>query len=167
MLKIGDPAPPFTLTSDEGKPVSLADFTGQRVLVYFYPKASTPGCTIEACEFRDLKPKFDRKDVVILAVSADPEKALEKFKAKQKLNFPLLSDPDHKMIKAYGAWRMKRFMGRRFSGIVRSSVLVGPNGRIEEIWEEVKAKGHPSQVYSRLSSDSLRNGPRVPGPNGP
>ena len=152
MLKIGDQAPAFTLTSDEGKTVSLADFRGQRVLVYFYPKASTPGCTIEACEFRDRKAKFDRKAVVILGVSADPQKALQNFKAKQKLNFSLLSDPDHKMIQAYGAWRRKSFMGRRFLGIVRSSFLIGPTGKIEEIWEQVKAKGHAAEVYSRLST---------------
>jgi thioredoxin-dependent peroxiredoxin len=152
MLKIGDKAPDFTLTSDEGKEVSLKDFKGKRVLLYFYPRASTPGCTIEACEFRDLKPKFDKEDVVVLGVSADPEKSLENFKTKQKLNFSLLGDPTHKMIESYGVWRMKKFMGRSFKGIVRSTFLIGPTGRIEQIWDEVKAKGHAADTFSHLTS---------------
>ncbi|HUI52354.1 MAG TPA: thioredoxin-dependent thiol peroxidase [Terriglobales bacterium] len=151
MLKVGQIAPDFTLTSDEGKEVSLSDFKGKRVLLYFYPRASTPGCTIEACEFRDLRPKFEKKDAVILGVSADPVKALQNFKTRQKLNFPLLSDPTHKMIEAYGVWRMKKFMGRSFKGIVRSSFLIGPDGKIEEIWDEVKAKGHAAEALARLA----------------
>jgi thioredoxin-dependent peroxiredoxin len=152
VLKIGEQAPDFTLISDEGKEISLKDFKGKRVLLYFYPKASTPGCTVEACEFRDLKPKFDKEETVILGVSADPEKALKNFKAKQKLNFPLLGDPAHKMIKSYRVWRMKKFMGRSFKGIVRSTFLIGPTGKIEEIWDGVKVKGHASETLSRLSA---------------
>jgi thioredoxin-dependent peroxiredoxin len=152
MFKIGDKAPNFTLKSDEGKDVSLKDFAGKRVLLYFYPKASTPGCTIEACEFRDLTPKFEKADTVVLGVSADPEKALKNFKTKQKLNFPLLGDPTHKMLEAYGVWRMKKFMGRSFKGIVRSTFLIGRDGKIEQIWDEVKAKGHASEALSRLAS---------------
>jgi peroxiredoxin Q/BCP len=151
MLKVGQKAPEFTLTSDEGKEISLKDFAGQRVVLYFYPKASTPGCTVEACEFRDLQPKFAKADVVLLGVSADPVKALRNFKTKQHLNFPLLSDPTHKMIESYGVWRMKKFMGRSFKGIVRSTFLIGPDGKIEEIWDEVKAKGHAAEAFSRLS----------------
>jgi thioredoxin-dependent peroxiredoxin len=152
MLKVGDKAPDFTLKSDEGKDVSLKDFRGKRVLLYFYPKASTPGCTIEACEFRDLKPKFDKEDTVVLGVSADPEKALKNFKVKQKLNFPLLGDPTHKMIESYGVWRMKKFMGRSFKGIVRSTFLIGPDSKIEEIWDEVKAKGHAAEALSKVAA---------------
>jgi thioredoxin-dependent peroxiredoxin len=152
MLKVGQKAPDFTLTSDEGKQISLKDFKGKRVLLYFYPRASTPGCTIEACEFRDLRPKFEKEDAVILGVSADPVKALQNFKTKQKLNFPLLSDPTHKMIESYGVWRMKKFMGRSFKGIVRGSFLIGPDGKIEEIWDEVKAKGHAAETLARLSA---------------
>jgi peroxiredoxin Q/BCP len=152
MLEIGDQAPDFTLKSDEGKDVSLKDFAGKRVLLYFYPKASTPGCTIEACEFRDLRPKFEKADTVVLGVSADPEKALANFKVKQKLNFPLLGDPTHKMLEAYGVWRMKKFMGRSFKGIVRSTFLIGSDGKIEQIWNEVKAKGHAAEALSRLAS---------------
>jgi thioredoxin-dependent peroxiredoxin len=152
MLKVGDKAPDFTLTSDEGKEVSLSDFKGKRVLLYFYPKASTPGCTIEACEFRDLKSKFETADVVVLGVSADTEKALKNFKSKQRLNFSLLGDPTHKMIKSYGVWRVKKFMGRSFKGIVRSSFLIGPTSKIEEIWVPVKAKGHAGEALARLSA---------------
>jgi thioredoxin-dependent peroxiredoxin len=151
MLKIGDEAPDFTLKSDECNDVSLKDFAGKRVLLYFYPKASTPGCTIEACEFRDLRAKFESADTVVLGVSADPEKALKNFRTKQKLNFPLLGDPTHKMLEAYGVWRMKKFMGRSFKGIVRSTFLIGRDGKIEQIWDEVKAKGHAVEALSRLA----------------
>src|SRR6202047_1101716 len=107
---------------------------------------------MEASEFRDAKSEFDKRNVVVLGVSADPVKALQNFKAKQKLNFPLLSDPTHKMIKAYGVWRMKKFMGRSFKGIVRSTFLIGPTGKIEEIWDSVKAKGHATQVLAKASA---------------
>jgi thioredoxin-dependent peroxiredoxin len=147
-LKVGVKAPDFTLLDANGTEVSLKDFKGQSVLIYFYPKANTPGCTIEACEFRNLHPKFVKQDVTILGVSADPPKMLAGFIAKQKLNFTLLSDPSHKMIEAYGAWRMKRFMGREFMGIVRSSYLVGPDGKIHQVWERVKAKGHAAEVLA-------------------
>jgi len=145
-LKTGDRAPDFLLLDATGKAVTLKDFKGKNVLIYFYPKANTPGCTIEACEFRDLRPKFLKRDVVVLGVSADPPKMLASFTAKQRLNFTLLSDPEHKMIEAYGAWRMKKFMGRSFMGIVRSSYLIGPNGRIVQVWDHVKAKGHAAEV---------------------
>jgi len=151
MLKPGDKAPNFTLTSDEGKPVSLSDFRGKQVVLYFYPKASTPGCTIEACDFRDLRPKFAKQDIVVLGVSADPVKALVSFKTKQKLNFPLLSDPDHKMIESYGVWRMKKFMGRSFKGIVRSTFLIGKDGKIEQLWDGVRVKGHAAEILSAAS----------------
>ena len=107
---------------------------------------------MEASEFRDAKAKFDKLGVAILGASADPLKALQSFKTKQKLNFPLLSDPTHKMIESYGAWRMKKFMGRAFQGIVRSSFLIGADGKIEEIWDEVKAKGHAAEVLRRLAA---------------
>jgi Peroxiredoxin len=151
MLEIGQKAPEFTLQSDTGNEVSLKDFKGKRVVLYFYPKASTPGCTIEACEFRDLRPKFEKENVVVLGVSADPEKALANFKKKQQLNFTLLGDPTRKTIKEYGVWRMKKFMGRSFKGIVRSTFLIGPDGKIEEIWDAVSAKGHAGEVFEKVS----------------
>jgi thioredoxin-dependent peroxiredoxin len=150
-LKVGDKAPDFTLNSDEDKDISLKDFLGRRVVLYFYPRASTPGCTIEACDFRELHAKFSKAGAVVLGVSADPVKALQNFKARQKLNFPLLSDPMHKTIKAYGVWRMKKFMGRSFRGIVRSTFLIGPAGKIEEIWDQVRVKGHAAETLVRLS----------------
>ena len=152
MLKVGDKAPEFTLTSDEGEQISLRDYKGKRVILYFYPKASTPGCTVEACEFRDLQPKFAKANTVVLGASADPEKDLKTFRTKQKLNFPLLSDPNHKMIESYGVWRMKKFMGRSYKGIVRSTFLIGTDGKIEEIWDAVKVEGHAAETLSRLSS---------------
>jgi peroxiredoxin Q/BCP len=152
MLKVGDKAPDFRLKNEEGKEVSLKDFNGKRVLLYFYPRANTPGCTTEACEFRDLRPKFDKEDVVVLGVSADPEKALASFNIKQKLNFPLLGDPDHKMLESYGVWRMKKFMGRSFKGIVRSTFLIAPDGKIEQIWDSVKAKGHAAEALTAVSA---------------
>ena len=113
--------------------------------------AFTPGCTIEACDFRDLRPKFAKQDVVILGVSADPVKALVNFKTKQKLNFPLLSDPDHKMIESYGQWRMKKFMGRSFKGIVRSTFLIDEDGKIAQIWDAVRVKGHAAETLAAAS----------------
>jgi peroxiredoxin Q/BCP len=147
-LKVGDKAPDFTLLDARGKEVSLKDFQGRSVVIYFYPKANTPGCTVEACEFRDLRPKFIKQDVMVLGVSADPPKMLAGFIARQKLNFTLLSDPDHKMIEAYGAWRMKKFMGRSFMGIVRSSYVIAPDGKIAAVWDNVKAKGHAKEVLA-------------------
>ena len=105
---------------------------------------------MEASEFRDAKTKFDKLSVSILGASADPLKALQKFSDKWKLNFPLLSDPTHKMIESYGAWRGKKFMGRLFKGIIRSSFLIGPDGKIEQIWDPVKAKGHAAEVLTHL-----------------
>jgi peroxiredoxin Q/BCP len=151
-LKTGDKAPDFTLTADDGKSVSLSDFAGKQVVLYFYPKASTPGCTIEACDFRDLRPKFAKQDIVVLGVSADPVKALVNFKTKQKLNFPLLSDPDHKMIESYGQWRMKKFMGRSFKGIVRSTFLIDKTGHIAQIWDSVRVKGHAAETLASATS---------------
>lgn len=152
MLKVGDQAPDFTLSSDDGKNVALSDYKGKRVILFFFPKANTPGCTTEASEFRDAKSKFDKLGLAILGASADPVKSLENFRAKRKLNFPLLSDPTHKMIESYGAWRSKKFMGRIFKGIVRSSFLIGADGKIEQVWDEVKAKGHAAEVLAKLTA---------------
>jgi len=146
MLKEGDPAPVFRVPADDGTEISLGDLRGKHVLLYFYPKASTPGCTIEAIEFREEKPQFDKLNAIILGCSADSVAAQAKFKAKQKLNFPLLSDPDFQVIEAYGARRMKSFLGKSYLGIVRSSVLIGPDGKIERVWETARAKGHAAEV---------------------
>jgi len=122
------------------------------VALYFYPKANTPGCTTEAIEFRDLKKDFDKLNAVILGCSADSVEAQAKFKTKQRLNFYLLSDPNFTAIEAYDARRMKSFLGKSFLGIVRSTVLVGPDGKIEKIWATAKAKGHAAEIVEALKT---------------
>jgi len=152
MLKEGDPAPAFRLSADDGHEVSLADLRGKHVALYFYPKASTPGCTTEAIEFRDMKRDFDKLNAIILGCSADTVESQAKFKAKQKLNFPLLSDPDFTVIEEYGARRMKSFLGKSYLGIVRSTVLIGPDGNVEKIWSSAKSKGHAAEVIEALKA---------------
>jgi len=152
MLKEGDIAPAFRVPADDGREISLSDLRGKHVALYFYPKASTPGCTTEAIEFRDLMKEFEKLNAIILGCSADSVEAQAKFKAKQKLNFPLLSDPDFKVIEAYDARRMKSFLGKSYLGIVRSTVLVGPNGKVEKIWATAKSKGHAAEVVEALKS---------------
>jgi peroxiredoxin Q/BCP len=150
MLKEGDPAPAFRLAADDGHEISLADLRGKHVALYFYPKASTPGCTTEAIEFRDMKRDFDKLNAIILGCSADTVESQAKFKVKQKLNFPLLSDPDFTVIEEYGARRMKNFLGKSYLGIVRSTVLIGPDGNVEKIWSSAKSKGHAAEVIEAL-----------------
>jgi peroxiredoxin Q/BCP len=152
MLKEGETAPAFRLKADDGREMSLADMRGKHVALYFYPKASTPGCTTEAIEFREVKRDFDKLNAIVLGCSADSVESQAKFKAKQKLNFPLLSDPDFTVIEAYGARRMKSFLGKSFLGIVRSTVLIGPNGKVERIWPTAKSKGHAAEVIEALKA---------------
>ena len=152
MLKSGDTAPPFNLAADDGTDISLDGLRGKHVALYFYPKASTPGCTTEAIEFREVKAEFDKLNAIILGCSADSVEALAAFKTKQKLNFPLLSNPDFTVIEAYGARRMKSFLGKSFLGIVRSTVLIGPNGKVERVWESAKSKGHAAEVVEALKT---------------
>jgi thioredoxin-dependent peroxiredoxin len=152
MLKKGDLAPAFRLTADDGREISLADLRGKHVALYFYPKASTPGCTNEAIEFRDAKPEIDKLNAIVLGCSADSVEAQAKFKARQKLNFSLLSDPTFTAIEAYGARRMKSFLGKSFLGIVRSSVLIGPDGKVEKVWETASSKGHAAEVVEALKN---------------
>ena len=152
MLKEGDPAPAFRVPADDGREIFLKDFRGKHVVLYFYPKASTPGCTTEAIEFRDLKKEFDKLNAVILGCSADSVESQAKFKAKQKLNFPLLSDLEFTVIEAYNARRMKSFLGKSYLGIVRSTVLIGPDGKVEKIWATAKSKGHAAEVVEALKT---------------
>jgi peroxiredoxin Q/BCP len=150
-LKVGEMAPEFRLKSDDGRDVSLGDLRGKHVVLYFFPKVLTPGCSTEAAEFRDAKPEFDKLNAVVLGCSADPIEGQAKFKAKFKLNFALLSDPDFTVIEAYGARRMKSFLGKSFLGIVRSTVVVGPDGRVARAWPNAKAKGHAAEVVAAIS----------------
>lgn len=150
MLKIGDKAPAFTLMDDSGKKVSLKDFKGKKVVLYFYPKDLTPGCTVEACDFRDASPALKKKKAVVLGVSKDPVSLHEKFRDKHELNFPLLSDEDGKVCEAYGVWQEKSMYGKKYMGIARTTFIIGTTGKIEQIFEKVKVKDHAEEVLDLL-----------------
>jgi peroxiredoxin Q/BCP len=150
-LKKGDPAPNFTAATDGNQTVSLSDFVGKNVILYFYPKDDTPGCTKEACAFRDHFAEFRQKGAVVLGVSIDSVKSHAKFVAKFKLPFPLLSDPEKKIVQAYGVWGQKTFMGRKYLGTHRVTFLIGPNGRIREIWPKVKPEEHAAELLAALA----------------
>jgi peroxiredoxin Q/BCP len=147
-LKVGDSAPDFTLLDQNGKSVSLNDFKGSNVVVYFYPKAMTPGCTVQACSLRDSKDELKTANITVLGISTDPVKSLKKFEEKDKLNFTLLSDPDHKVAEAYGSWGLKKFMGREFMGTLRQSFLINGEGQIVHIMDKVDTKTHHDDVLN-------------------
>jgi len=149
-LKEGDDAPQFTANTNGGNQVSLADFKGKHVILYFYPKDNTPGCTVEACAFRDHCEQFGRKDAVVLGVSIDPVKSHDKFVDKFNLPFLLLADEDQKIVQAYGVWGEKTFMGRTFMGTNRVTFLIGPDGKIRKIWPKVKPAEHVAEVLAAL-----------------
>jgi thioredoxin-dependent peroxiredoxin len=144
----GARAPTFTLPRDGGATVSLKDFAGRKLVVYFYPRADTPGCTKEAIDFSRLKAEFSRAGTDILGVSADPVPAQDKFKAKHKLTLALASDEQHKMLDAYGVWQEKSMYGRKFMGIVRATFLIGPDQRIARVWPKVSVTGHAEEVLA-------------------
>lgn len=149
-LKEGDAAPAFCTPDTSGQQVSLSDFKGRRVILYFYPKDDTPGCTKEACGFRDAYADFAAKGAVILGVSTDSVKSHDKFTKKFKLPFPLLSDGEKQIVNAYGVWGEKTFMGRRYEGIHRVTFLIGGDGRIQKIWPKVKPEEHAAEVLAAL-----------------
>jgi peroxiredoxin Q/BCP len=149
-LKEGDRAPAFTAPANGGAAVSLADFRGRNVILYFYPKDDTPGCTKEACAFRDGFADFKKKGAVILGVSVDPVKAHDKFVEKFKLPFTLLADVNKEIVSAYGVWGEKTFMGRKYLGTHRVTFLIGPDGRIKKIWPLVKPDEHIAEVLAAL-----------------
>ena len=149
-LKEGDQAPNFMVDTSGGERVSLADFVGKNVILYFYPKDDTPGCTKEACAFRDGYADFKRRGAVVLGVSTDPVKAHDKFVEKFKLPFTLLADTDKKIVEAYGVWGEKSFMGRKYQGTHRVTFLIGPDGKIKKIWPKVKPEEHPAEVLATL-----------------
>ncbi len=151
-IQEGKPAPSFTLTDTEGKSVSLKDFAGKDVILYFYPKDDTPGCTKEACGFRDNWKTLAKANAVVLGVSADSGASHQKFIAKYKLPFPLLSDPDRKVMEKYGAYGEKMMYGKKTIGVIRSTVWIGPDGRVKKHWARVaNAEAHPEQVLKALS----------------
>src|SRR6188474_1013564 len=152
-LKEGDVAPDFTAPANGGTTVSLSDFKGKYVVLYFYPKDDTPGCTKEACGFRDAYAQFQKAGAIVLGVSTDPVKSHQKFVDKFSLLFPLLSDEDKKIVEAYGVWGEKSFMGRKYMGTHRVTFLIGPDGRIKKIWPKVKPEEHAKEVLEALKSN--------------
>jgi thioredoxin-dependent peroxiredoxin len=149
-LSEGAEAPDFSLESDTGETVSLSQLRGKPVVLYFYPRDDTPGCTTEACEFRDAWAEVKSTGAVVLGVSPDTAASHKKFKSKFRLPFPLLADPDHKVAERYGAWGERSMYGRKFQGILRTTFVIGPDGRIKKVFERVKPKGHASQVLESL-----------------
>jgi peroxiredoxin Q/BCP len=149
--QVGSKAPAFQLADQTGKTVSLAQFAGKNVVLYFYPKDDTPGCTVEACNFRDEHSALEKAGAVVLGVSPDTTKSHEKFANKFSLPFPLLADTEHKVADAYGAWGEKVNYGRTYMGIIRSTVLIDGEGKVKHVWPKVKVNGHVSEVLSVLT----------------
>ncbi len=150
MLKVGDRAPDFTLPDQSGATVSLAALAGKQVVVYFYPKDDTPGCTVEACSFRDEYAALKKRDAVVLGVSPQGSDSHARFAHKYSLPFPLLADTDHQLAEAFGAWGEKNNYGRTYMGILRSTFIIGPDGRLSHVWPKVKTKGHGAEVLAAL-----------------
>ena len=150
MLSTGDKAPSFSLQSDSGETVSLDQLRGKKVVLYFYPKDDTPGCTVEACEFRDSWSAVKKTGAALFGVSPDKIESHQKFKKKFNLPFPLLADPDHKAAEAYGAWGEKSMYGKKYMGILRSTFVIDEQGQIARVFEKVKPEGHAAQVLEAL-----------------
>jgi peroxiredoxin Q/BCP len=150
MVEVGQPAPEFTLPDQEGTPVSLSDFRGQRVVVYFYPKADTPGCTTQACGIRDHAADYDAADAVVLGISPDPVERVKKFADKYDLGFTLLADQDHAVAEVYGVWVEKSMHGRTYWGNERTTFVIDPEGRVAEVLRKVKPAQHDDLVLAAL-----------------
>ena len=150
MLQEGDIAPELSLNSDAGDTIRLADLRGRRVVLFFYPKDDTSGCTKEACGFRDAKTELEARGVVVLGVSPDGVDSHGRFRDKYALNFPLLADTNHSVAEAYGAWGAKKLYGREYEGVLRSTFLIGADGRIEKIYRKVKPAGHAEEILAEL-----------------
>ena len=152
MLKAGDRAPSFSLPDDTGSMVSLADFRGRTVVLYFYPKDDTPTCTTQACEFRDHWTAVQQAGAVVLGVSPDPPGKHARFRRKHRLPFALLADVDHEVAEAYGAWGPKQLFGYHYDGILRTTFVIGGDGTIRQVFEKVKARGHATEVLEAVTS---------------
>jgi peroxiredoxin Q/BCP len=150
MLNVGDQAPPFTLKNEAGEDVTLAAFRGKPVILYWYPRDDTPGCTTEACGFRDAYREFAHAGAVVLGVSTDDVQSHAKFKSKYNLPFTLLSDPDHQVAQQYGVWGTKKFMGRESEGIHRVTYLIDEQGLVKQVWPKVKPEGHADEILAAL-----------------
>ena len=153
-LDVGDPAPDFTLPDQDGNPVSLAGLRGTTVVLYFYPKADTPGCTTQACGVRDHRPDYEQAGAVVLGVSPDPVKAVAKFHDKYSLGFPLLADEDHAVAEAYGVWVEKSMYGRTYMGNERTTFVISPDGVIANVFRKVKPAEHDQLVLGALEPGS-------------
>jgi len=151
MLSIGDPAPDFTLSDADGNPVSLSDFKGQKVVLYFYPKDDTPGCTKEACGFRDAQDDYMEANAVVIGVSPDSEKSHQRFRDKYDLPFLLLADPERQAIEGYDVWKEKNMYGKKYMGVERSTFIIDEDGILLEILRKVKVDGHVQSVLASLS----------------
>jgi peroxiredoxin Q/BCP len=149
-LREGDQAPDFELQDDAGQTFRLSKLKGLTVVLYFYPKADTPGCTKESCEFRDTLSRFKKKNVAVIGISPDRPQAQAKFKAKFDLTFPLLADTEHAVAEAYGVWQEKSMYGRKYMGMARTTFVIGADGRIRKIFEKVKPEGHAAEVLAAL-----------------
>jgi peroxiredoxin Q/BCP len=154
MVDVGDQAPDFTLPADDGSQVNLKDYRGNKVVLYFYPKDNTSGCTTQACDLRDAHPAIDARGAVVLGVSPDPLSSHEKFRDKYDLNFPLLSDEDHAVSEAYGVWKEKSMYGKKYWGVERSTFILDEDGVIQEAWRRVRPKGHAEKVQEALEASS-------------
>jgi peroxiredoxin Q/BCP len=151
MIEEGKKAPAFALKNQSGQTVKLADYAGKNVVLYFYPKDDTPGCTTEACNFRDEHSKLKKAGAVVLGVSPDDEKRHAKFSTKYSLPFDLLADVEHAVAEKYGAWGEKSLYGRKYLGIIRSTFLIGPDGKVKKVWPKVKVNGHADEVLAALA----------------
>jgi len=149
-LTPGDPAPDFSLPDADDKPVTLMQFRGRRVIIYFYPAASTPGCTKQACDFRDNLRQLQNAGLEVVGISPDPPAKLQKFRDEEGLTFPLLSDPDHRVLEAFGAWGEKSLYGKTVTGVIRSTVVVDASGQVEHAFYNVKATGHVAKLMRDL-----------------
>jgi len=150
MIEEGKPAPDFELATDTGERVRLSDFRGKPVVLYFYPKDDTPGCTVEACGFRDSFSEFEQRGAVVLGVSPDDEASHVKFKEKYSLPFTLLADPEHQVAEQYGVWGEKKYAGKTYHGVFRSTFIIDADGNVAKVMHDVKPDGHPDQVLAAL-----------------
>jgi thioredoxin-dependent peroxiredoxin len=155
LIDSGRKAPAFTLNDQDGKTHTLSDYAGRPVILYFYPKDDTPGCTTETCEFRDNLPKFKSSKAVVFGASILDEASKAKFAAKHNVNFPLLADKDHKVAEAYGVWQEKMNYGKKYMGIVRTTYLIGPDGKVAKRWDKVNVNGHAEEVLEAVKELSL------------
>jgi len=154
MLNVGDAAPDFELSDQFGKVHKLSNYRRKKIILYFYPKDLTPGCTVEACEFRDANELLKKNNFVVLGISADKVELHKKFSDKYKLNFPLLADTEKKVINAYGVFGKKKFLGKEYYGIMRTTFIIDENGKIEKVFEKVKPEGHALQILGTINPDA-------------